>query len=97
MKDFRSVTLCWNVCHFCGDFYQLPPVRGLPVYSSTASIKGLIILDLWHKFKMAELKVMRQKEDCQFITILNKIRKGQTDEDVVLTLQSRFFNKQSYL
>ena len=39
----------------CGDFYQLPPVRGLPLYSSTASIKGLIILDLWHKFKMAEL------------------------------------------
>ena len=27
----------------CGDFYQLPPVRGLPLYSSTTSIKGLLI------------------------------------------------------
>ena len=69
----------------CGDFYQLPPVRGLPVYSSTTSIKGLLTLDLWHKFKMAELtEVMRQREDYQFINILNKIREGQIDEDVEL-------------
>ena len=81
----------------CGDFYQLPPVRGLPVYSSTTSIKGLLTLDLWHKFKMAELtEVMRQREDYQFINILNKIREGQIDEDVELTLKSRFFNKLSY-
>ena len=39
----------------CGNFYQLPPVRGLPVYSITVSIKGLLNLDLWHKFKMTEL------------------------------------------
>ena len=52
----------------CGDFYQLPPVRGLPVYSSTTSIKGLLTLDLWHKFKMAELtEVMRQRDDYQLI------------------------------
>ena len=58
----------------CGDFYQLPPVRGLPVYNSTTSIKSLLALDLWPKFKMAELtEVMRQREDYQFINILNKI------------------------
>ena len=81
----------------CGDLYQLPPVRGLPEYTSTTSIKGLLTLDLWHKFKMAELtEVMRQRDDYQFINILNKIREGQIDEDVELTLKSRFFNKLSY-
>ena len=81
----------------CSDFYQVPPVRGLPVYSSTTSIKVLLTLDLWHKFKMAELtEVMRQRDDYQLINILNKIREGQIDEDVELTLKSRFFNKLSY-
>ena len=80
-----------------GDFYQLSPVRGLPLYSSTTSIKGLLILDLWHKFKMAEsTEVIRQREDYQFINILNKNRKGQINEDVQLTLNTRFFNKRSY-
>ena len=63
----------------------MPPVRGLPVYSSTTSIKVLLTLDLWHKFKMAELtEVMRQRDDYQLINILNKIREGQIDEDVEL-------------
>ena len=39
----------------CGDFFQLPPVKNLPVYSSAASIKGFIVLDLWRKFQMVEL------------------------------------------
>ena len=30
----------------CGDFYQLPPVKGSPVYSSATSIKGFLALDL---------------------------------------------------
>ena len=30
----------------CGDFFQLSLVKGLPVYSSAASIKGFIALDL---------------------------------------------------
>ena len=83
----------------CGDFYQLPPVRSLPIYiSSTRSIKSLLILDLWRKFKMAELtEVMRQRENYQFINILNKIREGEIDEDVELTLKSRFFIKEEPL
>ena len=80
----------------CGDFYQLPPVRGLPVYSSTTSIKGLLTLDLWHKFKMAELSEVMRQRDYQFVNILNKIWEGQIDEDVELILKSRFFNKLSY-
>ena len=82
----------------CGDFYQLPPVRGLPVYSSTRSTKSLVALDLWRKFKMAELtEVMRQREDYQFLNILNKIRECEIDEDVELTLKSRFFSKDETL
>ena len=46
---------------------------------------------------MAELtEVIRQREDYQFINILNKNRKGQINEDVELTLNTRFFNKRSY-
>lgn len=37
-----------------GEFYQLPSVRGLPVYSIKTSIKSFLILDLLRKFKMAE-------------------------------------------
>ena len=49
----------------CGDLYQLPPVRGLPIYiRSTTSIKSLLTLDLWQKLKMAELtEVIRQREN----------------------------------
>ena len=44
----------------CSDFFQLPPVKGRPVYSSAVSIKGFIALHLWRKFQMVELtEVMR--------------------------------------
>ena len=80
----------------CDDFYQLPPVRGLPVYSST-TIKCFLTLDFWHKFKMAEMtEVMRQRDDYQIINIFNKIWEGKIDEDVELTLKLRFFKKLSY-
>ena len=80
----------------CDDFYQLPPVKGLPVYSST-TIKCFLTLDLWHKFKMAEMtEVMRQRDDYQIINIFNKIWEGKIDEDVELTLKLRFFKKLSY-
>ena len=45
---------------FC-DFFQLPLVKDLPVYTSAASIKGFIALDLWRKFQIVELtEIMRQ-------------------------------------
>ena len=54
----------------------------------------MLTLDLRRKFKVAELsEVMRQREDYQFIKILNKIREGEIDEDVELALKSRFFSK----
>ena len=44
----------------CGDFYQLPPVGGLPMYANASSMKGYLNIDLWRNFKFAELaEVMR--------------------------------------
>ena len=44
----------------CGDLYQLPPVKGAPIYSSTDNIKVYLSLELWNNFKIIELtEVMR--------------------------------------
>ena len=65
----------------CGDFFQLPPIKGLPVYSSAASIKDFIALDLWRKFQMAELtEVKRQRGEFEFIIPLSKIREREIDD-----------------
>ena len=75
----------------CGDFYQLPPVKGSPVYSSATSIKGFLALDLWKKFQMVELtEVMHQRGDHHFIRVLNKIREGNIDKDVEYTVKAWF-------
>ena len=64
----------------CGDFYQLPPVKGSPVYSSSTSTKGFLALDLWKKLQMVELtEVMPQRSDHDFIRVLNKIRERNID------------------
>ena len=45
----------------CGDFLQLPQVKGSPVYSSSKSIRGLVVLKIRKKFRMVELaEVMRE-------------------------------------
>ncbi|XP_064617311.1 uncharacterized protein LOC135481415 [Liolophura sinensis] len=51
-----------------GDFYQLPPVKGKPLY------KDDIGFNLWSEFKIVELtEVMRQK-DQSFANMLNRLR-----------------------
>ena len=80
-----------------GDFYQLPPVKCSPVYSSTTSIKFFLALDLWKKFQMAErTEAMRQRGDHDFIRVLNKIREENIDEDVEHTLKVRFLETNLY-
>ena len=75
----------------CGNFYQLPPVNVSPVFSSTTSIKCFLALDLWKKFQTVErTEAMRQRGDHDFIRVLNKIREGNIDKDVELTLKARF-------
>ena len=81
----------------CDDFFQLPPGKGLPVYSSAASIKGFIALDLWRKFQMVELtEVMLQRGDIEFISLLNKIKEGEIDDHVENTLKSPFLKEKSF-
>ena len=77
-----------------GDLFQLPPVKGLPVYSIAASIKGFIALDLWRKFQTVELtELVRQRGDFEVISLLNKIREGEIDDHVENTLKSRFLKE----
>ena len=83
----------------CGDLYQLPPVRGKPIYMSNQSVKGYITLDLWKIFQFVELtEVMRQKGENLLIHILNKIRVANISKsvDAILKEQSMSQNHSSF-
>ena len=76
----------------CGDLYvyQLPQLKGLPIYVSALLMMWFRSLDLWRKFKMAVLQeVMRQMEYFNF-SLLNKIRKRETDKHMIVLLFFRF-------
>ncbi|KAJ8019346.1 ATP-dependent DNA helicase PIF1 [Holothuria leucospilota] len=54
-----------------GDFYQLPPVKGKPLYKQDAGS----LIDLWNVFKIFEFdEIMRQKDDLAFAQMLNRFR-----------------------
>ena len=41
----------------CGDLYQLPPVKGAPIYCcGTENIKGTPYLELWRRFKIGDTR-----------------------------------------
>ena len=79
-----------------GDLYQLPQVNARPVYAASLDFEhpaSYVMKDLWQLFKFVELdKVMCQKEDKFFIDVLNKIRVGDVDSNIVKVLKSRFVN-----
>ena len=79
----------------CGDLYQLPPVLGKPVYEHDVSfLQGLLSLELWKQFLLAELtEVMRQKGNDQFISLLNQVRTGTLDGYNENLLKSRFIER----
>ena len=78
----------------CGDLYQLPLVKGAPIYSSADNIKGYLSLELWNNFKVVELtEVMRHRGDLEFISFLNKIRFGIVDYKGEKISLSRFIAK----
>ena len=57
-------------------------------------IQGIVTMDLWHNFKIAQLtEVMRQKDDEIFINLLNKVRVGNLDENVENLLRSQFISE----
>ena len=92
--EFQETLFAWLSVLVCGDLYQLPPVKGAPIYSSTDNIKGYLSLELWNNFKVVELtEVMRQRGDLEFILFLNKIRVGIVDYEGERILLSRFIAK----
>ena len=79
----------------CGDLYQLPPGNVKPAFTFnvTETMEGFINMDLWHKFKLAELDQVMLQDDDMFVNLLNKIRKGETDQNVEHIIKSRFIDK----
>ncbi|XP_066910992.1 ATP-dependent DNA helicase PIF1-like [Clytia hemisphaerica] len=79
----------------CGDLYQLPPVFKDPIYKTDCStVHGIVGFELWRKFQIAELtEIMRQRDDIDFIDLLNQIRVGELDEEKEQLLRSRFISK----
>ena len=79
----------------CGDFYQLPPIRALPVYAKFTGDQAILNMDhIWRTFKIGELtEVMRQRGDKVFIDLLNNVRVGIVTEENTKTLLSRFISK----
>ena len=57
-------------------------------------LQGVASVDLWHNFKIAELtEVMCQKDNVDFIHLLNKLRVGNIDKNVKNILKTRFISK----
>ena len=79
----------------CGDLYQLPAVNAKPVFTFnvTETMEGFISMDLWHKFKSAELDQVMRQDDDMFVNLLNKIRKDEIDQNVKHVIKSRFIDK----
>ena len=79
-----------------GDLYQLPPVNARPICAASLDFEhptSYAIKYLWEMFKFVELdEVMRQKEDKFFVDVLNKIRVGDVDSNIVKVFRSRFVN-----
>ena len=61
-----------------GDLYQLPPVATKSVFTFNVpeAMKGFISMDLWHKFRLAELDQVMQQDDV-FVNLLIKTRKDE--------------------
>lgn len=51
-----------------GDFYQLPPVKGKPLYSCPLGV------DLWCGFSIVELTTIVRQKDSVFAALLNRLR-----------------------
>ena len=66
-----------------GDLYQLPPIRRKPIFHSFKN-ESFNLFHPWHVFVMIELtEIMRQKDDQQFVELLNRFRTAsQTDSDI---------------
>ena len=72
-----------------GDFFQLPPVGGRPVYADYKN-DWQNFESLWKLFKIYELtEVMRQRGDSQLIDLLNNVRTADVQPSDIKLLESR--------
>ena len=70
MKQSHDFAPFGNVCVVVvGDFSQLPPVRGKPLYINNVGIDLLANI-----FKVVELKTVVRQQDDVFAQLLNRIR-----------------------
>ena len=62
-----------------GDLCQLPPVRAKPVFTfnETETMQGFISMDLWRKFRLAELDLVIRQDDEMFVNLHIEISKGR--------------------
>ena len=72
-----------------GDFFQLPPIiKGNTIDSDKFCFCSSIWNDMFCNTTVELSKIMRQTDE-NFIKVLNKIRKGIIDKDVINMLESR--------
>ena len=78
-----------------GDLCQLPSVRPKPVLilNETETMEGFISMDLWKKFRLAELDQIMRQDDEMFVNFLNKIRVGKIDQNLENVIKSKFIDK----
>ncbi|XP_066934413.1 uncharacterized protein [Clytia hemisphaerica] len=77
----------------CGDLFQLPPIFQSSVFSTEGPIIGAF--KLWHLFKLAELdEIMRQKDDSDFIDLLNNVRVGELNNNDESMIKSRLISRE---
>lgn len=69
IKQTGDYSLFGKVSLAVGDFYQLLPVKGTPLYADT---KGV---NLWeNNFEIAELTEVVRQQDVSFAETLNRLR-----------------------
>jgi len=78
-----------NILAF-GDLMQLPPVKASPVFEVPHQYQSEP--NLWHLFGFVELTtIMHQKNDSEFVDILNNLRVGTLTLEQLEVLNSRKF------
>uniref|UniRef100_A0A6C0J8I3 AAA+ ATPase domain-containing protein n=1 Tax=viral metagenome TaxID=1070528 RepID=A0A6C0J8I3_9ZZZZ len=66
-----------------GDFFQLPPVKGDYAFKSK----------YWSLLKPVNMNKIYRQTDQKYINLLNKVRIGEIDEDVISILNSKLIDK----
>ncbi|MBD3789139.1 MAG: AAA family ATPase [Campylobacterales bacterium] len=75
---------------FVGDFFQLPPVQKSTPSSHLFSERLYAFeSSAWDAFELTviELTVMKRTQDAEFTHILNKVRRGMCDDEVITYMQ----------